>query len=302
MRVPEWSPKLALDIMERHSIDASIFSISVPGTHFGDDAEARRLSRQCNEYMAGCITEWPHRFGAFAALPLPDVAGAVEEASYALSTLKLDGVALFTSYAGAHLGHPTFDPILEVLNENHAVAFVHPTAHPANRELNLSFPAFLIEYTFETTRAAVNLILSGAIDRFPHIRFILSHAGGTLPFLSWRVAEVTASLLSEPRLMQQYPLPFVANHSHAMTPALFMERAQRFWYDTANAAGPQVFASLELVASSDRILFGTDWPYVPERQLASTSGALDISVPDQMCREDILWNNPVALFPRFSEG
>ena len=262
VRVPDWSPNAALELMDRNYIAASVVSISVPGTHFGDDAEARHLSRQCNEYMADCIAKWPRRFGAFADLPLPDIEGAITEATYALGTLKLDGVALFTSYSGVHLGHPKFDPLLEVLDAHQAVTFIHPTAHPSNRELDLNFPAFLVEYTFDTTRCAVNLILSATLDRFPNIRFILSHAGGTLPFLSWRVAEVTSSLLTQPRLMKQYPLPFVADHARDITPALFMERVSRFWYDTANAAGPQVMASLQLVSKGERILFGTDWPYV----------------------------------------
>ena len=121
--------------MDRKDIRTVIGSISVPGVHFGDDAEARLLARRCNEYSAELIARRPDRFGAFAALPLPDVEGAVEETAHALDVLKLDGVGLFTSYGSDHLGHARFDPLLQALDARGAVAFIHPTAHPACRAL-----------------------------------------------------------------------------------------------------------------------------------------------------------------------
>jgi predicted TIM-barrel fold metal-dependent hydrolase len=301
IRVPDWSPELALALMDRNGIHAALLSISVPSTHFGDDAKARLLSRQCNDYAAELIAKRPDRFGAFAAVALPDVDGAVEEIVRALDVLKLDGVGLLTSYGRDHLGHPRFDPILAALNERDAAVFIHPTAHPACRELTMDIPAFLVEYPFDTTRAAINLVLSGAMDRFPRIRFILPHAGGTLPFLSWRIAEVTSTLLTEPALMKRYPLPFVAEHRTSLTPDLIMSRLRRFWLDTASAAGSQVLACLEAVTEPDRILFGTDWPYIAETQVANTVQSLDQSVDDESLLRAINHDNAIRLFPRFGE-
>ena len=92
--------------------------------------------------------------------------------------LKHDGVSLFASYGENFLGDPLFDPLLEALDERGAVVFVHPGLHPSSKGFALPWPAFMMEYLFDTTRAAVNLVFSGAIDRFPRIRFILPHAGG----------------------------------------------------------------------------------------------------------------------------
>lgn len=181
VRVPEWTPELALSLMDRNGIDVAMLSISVPGTHFGDDKEARKLSRACNEYAADVLAKWSERFGAFAAVPLPDIDGAVEEIAHALDVLRLDGVGLITSYGQDHLGHPRFDPALSALNERDAAVFIHPTAHPSCQQLTMNIPAFLVEYPFDTTRAAINLVLSGAMDRYPRIRFILPHAGGPCP-------------------------------------------------------------------------------------------------------------------------
>jgi predicted TIM-barrel fold metal-dependent hydrolase len=298
VRVPAWTPELALALMDRQGIRTAIGSISVPGVHFGDDAAARALARRCNEYSAELVARWPDRFGAFAALPLPDVEGAVEEAAYALDVLKLDGVGLFTSYGRDHLGHSRFDPVLQALHERNAVAFIHPTTHPACRELNLGLPPFLVEYPFDTTRAVVNLILSGAVDRFGDIRFVLSHAGGALPYLSWRVASTAARLMTEPALLKRYPVPLIAEHGDGFTAEHFMTRLRRFWFDTANAAGPQVLAALAHVADPARILFGSDWPYVPETLVDDTVAALAESVPDAAPRAAIECGNALALFPR----
>jgi predicted TIM-barrel fold metal-dependent hydrolase len=300
VRVPPWTPELSLDLMDRKGIQAVIGSISVPGVHFGDDATARVLARRCNEYSAELTARRPDRFGAFAVLPLPDIEGAVEEAAYALDVLKLDGVGLFTSYGNDHLGHARFDPVLQALHERGSVAFIHPTTHPACRELTMGLPPFLVEYPFDTTRAVINLILSGAVDRFGDIRFVLSHAGGALPYLSWRVASTAARLMTEKALLERYPVPLLVEHGDDFTAEHFMTRLRRFWFDTANAAGPQVLSALAHVADPSRVLFGSDWPYVPESLVDDTIEALAGSVPDASARAAIERGNALELFPRLT--
>ena len=263
--------------MDRNGIATAITSISQPGVHFGDDAAARALARRCNEDAAGCVERWPQRFGGFAVLPLPDVAGACAEAAYALDALHLDGVVLFASCGDRFLGDPAFDRVLDVLNERSAVVFVHPAMHPTAREIRLDLPLFVVEYVFDTTRAATNLIFSGALDRFPNIRFILAHAGGTLPYLASRLA---ASPLIDPgRLGGRSPDDIRAKIKH-------------FWYDTALAFGPQTLAVLAAVADPKKILFGSDWPYAPETVTAETVRSLG---PAPELRE-----NALALFPRLA--
>ena len=302
VRVPAWTPELSLALMDRQGIRTVVGSISVPGVQFGDDAAARALARRCNEYSAELIARRPDRFGAFAALPLPDVEGAVEEAAYALDGLKLDGVGLFTSYGRDHLGHARFDPLLAALDARKAVAFVHPTTHPACRELDLGLPPFLVEYPFDTARAVLSLIFNGAVDRFPNIRFVLSHAGGALPYLSWRVAATAARLMTEPALLERYPVPLLLEYRDAFTADHFMTRLRTFWFDTANAAGPQVLDALKHVADPARILFGSDWPYVPESLVDDTVAALAESVPNAKARAAIERGNALALFPRLAQA
>jgi len=304
IRTPDWTPQAHIDFMDRHGIAASVPSLSVPGTHHGDDRKARELAHRCNEEAAEFVARHPRRLGAFATLPMPDVEGACEEARYALEVLKLDGVGLLASYNGTYLGDPGFDPVCEILHRHAAVALIHPNNHPSTRTVKQGIDKgignFLVEFLFDTTRAAINLIFSDTLDRFPNIRFILCHAGGTLPFVSWRVAEIVSRQMTLPPWDTQYPSAFMRRHAGRITPQLVLSQFKRFWYETALAAGPQTFGSLQAVADPQRILFGSDWPYCPDDMTDDMIDALnDKNMLDAKELDAIERTNALSLFARF---
>ena len=136
-----------------------------------------------NEYAAKLVADYPGRFGNFAMLPLTDAEGSLRELTYALDTLKADGIALMTSYGDKWLGDPLFLPVMEELNRRKALVYTHPTA--ANCCVNLvpTQPPVMIEFGTDTTRTIADIVFSGNARRFPDIRWIFSHAGGTMPFL-----------------------------------------------------------------------------------------------------------------------
>ena len=187
-KYPDWTPQLALELMDSHGIEVALTSLAQPGVGFGNEASAQTLARRCNDYAADLVARWPRRFGAFATVPMWSIEGAIAEITHCLDVLKFDGVSLFASYEEKFLGDPWFDPVMERLNARGAVVFVHPGLHPSSKGLALPWPAFMMEYLFDTTRAVVNLIFSGAIERFPRIQFILPHAGGLVPYFAWRLS------------------------------------------------------------------------------------------------------------------
>lgn len=276
--LPAWDVTSTLHLMDRYEIATAMLSLSEPGVAFGDARLARDLARQCNEYAAELIRAHPGRFGAFAILPLPDVDAALRELEYALETLRLDGVVLLSNSEGRYPGDPLFDDLFSELNRRKCVVFIHPTVPANHAQLQLNLPPFLVEFVFDTTRAAVNLLYSGTLERCPAIRFILAHAGGTVPYLATRIAAGQIVLPGAPQGTLTY--------------------LKQLYYDTALSISPFALPSLHALVDSSHILFGSDHPFAPELLVRSTiRGIESYNGFDQQARSHIEKDNALALFP-----
>lgn len=238
-----WSVEKTLADMDQAGVATAFNSIVVPGVWFGNAAEARRLARGCNEYGAKLVSDYPGRFGSFATVTVPDIDGSLIEAEYALDTLKADGILLFTSYGDKWLGDPMFAPLFEELNRRGAVVFVHPTTNACCANLLPGISSAEIEYGTDTTRAIVRMVYSGSALRYPKMRMIFSHGGGTMPYLIGRfVNRVSRGSASRDR------------HN-------FQAEIGNFYYDTAQTFNPVPMTALKHVVPMSQILFGTDYPY-----------------------------------------
>jgi predicted TIM-barrel fold metal-dependent hydrolase len=282
-RYPDWTPELALELMDRHGIALAMLSLGQPGVGFLPPDKAAVFGRRCNDYSAELIARHPQRFGCFGLLPMHDSAAAIAEARYCLETLRFEGISLFASYGEKFLGDAAFDPLLRYLDSRNAVVHVHPSLHPSSKSLDLPWPGFMIEYPFDTTRAAVNLLFSGALERFPNIRFILSHGGGTLPYLAWRLS---VAPMIDKRLQQRTREEIFAG-------------LKTFWYDNALASGAAPMGALSRIAAKERIVFGSDWPFCNDRVV--TEEIADFSAPDFLDPRTVAMiarDNALKLFPQ----
>lgn len=239
-----WTPEKSLDDMDGAGVATSMISIAPQGNPFDDPATAARFTRESNEYSARLAGDRPGRFGVFASLPLPNISASLTEIAYALDILKADGVAMFTSYVGTWLGDPIFDPVFEELNRRKAVVYTHPTTANCCGNLVPGIADFAIEWGTDTTRAIARMVFGGAAARYPDVRMIFSHAGGTMPFL----VERFTILAKSPPYAAQLPEGFV-------------KAAGRFYYDTAQTANPAAMAALSKVVPRSQIVFGTDFPF-----------------------------------------
>lgn len=289
--LPGWSPSSAVKFMDGHDIATGILSVSTPGVHFGDDAEAATWAREVNEYCAELSRAQPTRFGFFATLTLPDVAGAITEAEYALDTLGADGVVLLANNAGRYLGDPEFAPLLDFLHRRRMVVFVHPGELPA--EPVPGIPTFTADFLLDTTRTAISLILSGAMRQYDGIRFILAHAGGFVPYISYRIL---LTMLSQENKVQQ--LLTMADQKHQI-PKL-MGVFKQFYYDVALSSTPAAIPSLLEIADPSHVLYGSDFPFAPPVAVGFMAQQYERTPIDTLTRRAIDRTNAEQLFPRLT--
>jgi predicted TIM-barrel fold metal-dependent hydrolase len=271
--IPDWSTNASLELMDTHTIDTAIVSISTPGTEPGAMTEARTMAHRLNEFAAELVRDHPDRFGFFATLTLPDVDGALEELGYACNVLAADGVALHANSKGVYLGDPRFDPLFEELQRRGTVVFVHPSALPGPGVPGI--PAYAADFLLDSVRAALNLARTGTLDRCPDVRFILSHAGGFLPFAGARLTGV-----ADPGGSLQ----------------LGYERLQRFHLDSALASSPFALPSTLAWAQADHLTYGSDFPYARPEHVAAFTAALDQY--DAIDHQAVDRDNAENLFPR----
>ncbi|HEY2136700.1 MAG TPA: amidohydrolase family protein, partial [Xanthobacteraceae bacterium] len=255
-------PSVTCEKMAELGIEAAVVNpLSVAGVHHGNDADARYLCRSVNEALARFVSAEPRRLGFFATLPMPDVDGALAEMNYALDVLGADGVILLTHQNGSYVGDPAGEPLYAEMDRRATVCFVHPTIpayFPAGLNLKM-WPAY-IEYAFDTTRVAANLIYHEQLRKFPAIRWLLAHAGGAFPYLSMRLR-----LMEELETKGRAPpfpglgagAPFDQRVPEGVAPYL-----DKFYFDVALSGADAPMAALTTLAPANRIFYGSDWPFV----------------------------------------
>ena len=287
--LPTWTAPLAAKIMGKVGVETAILSVSAPGVWFGDAREAARWARSVNESAAAVVSTAPRNFGFFATLTLPDVDGAITEAEHALDVLHADGIVLLANNAGLYLGDPSFDRLLGLLNERGAVVFVHPGELPA--EPVPGIPSFTADFLLDTTRSAISLILSGALEKYDRIQWILAHAGGFVPYIAHRI--ILTMLKNEPK----WKLAALAVNRRREVEAR-MAVIRRFWFDIALSSTPTAIPSLLSVADPHRVLYGTDFPFAPPAAVRYMRTEYEQTQLTREQRRRIDRDNALALFPR----
>jgi predicted TIM-barrel fold metal-dependent hydrolase len=279
---PKWSAALSIEDMDKSGIATSILSIAQPGIWYGNNLdESRKLARELNEYGAKTVKDHPGRFGLFACIAPPDVDGSLKEIEYALDTLKADGIGLLTSYQDKYLGDPSFAPVYAELNRRKAVVYVHPTTPDCCRGLVPGIPPGSIEYATDSTRTIAHVVFSGTATKFPDIRWIWSHSGGTLPFLSGRFIRLAEE--RKPAHLPNGPLP----------------EFKKFYYELAQGNTPGQIAALLKMVEISQVLYGTDFPFRDGAEVNAGIKDYGFSAADVASIER---ENALKLLPRLKAG
>ncbi len=286
MNFPAWEIGKALDFMDGCGVATAMVSISDPGIYFGEIDFTRNLARRINELFAELINKYPGRFGAFASLPLPDIDAAISELDYAMDVLKLDGIALLTNVDNTYLGDVKLDRLFQELNRRKAVSYIHPSTIPGWKTAKLDLPPFLVDAPHDTTRAVTNLLYSGTLDKYSDITYILAHAGGTVPYLVYRIL-----------LGDQYR--DFSDFARQIAPRGMVNYLKNLYYDTALSASSHCLRSLQELVDNSHILFGSDYCFAPDYiAVSGINGLNEYFGSGSNVLKAIERENALKLFPR----
>jgi aminocarboxymuconate-semialdehyde decarboxylase len=235
-----------LSVMDELGIDVHVITLTTPGTHVESPRVAARLARITNDAFAAAKADHPTRFAPLATLPLCDPKASAAELTRAMGDLHCAGAMLFSNVNGKGLDEDAFWPIYEIANDRGAVLMIHPTSPVGVEAMTKYWLMPLNGFLFDTTLAASKLVFSGVVRRFPRIKWVLGHLGGTIPYLAerldrgWRAFAECRAHIDEP-------------------PSAYLKR--HFYYDTVNfAAGPLQLA-IDF-AGVDHVLAGSDYPHM----------------------------------------
>jgi 6-methylsalicylate decarboxylase len=289
---PNKSAAEGIEVMDKAGINMAFCSIIGPGIWFGDLEATRRLARECNDYAAKLVSDYPGRFGIFTTLPLPDIDGSLKEIEYGFETLKADGVYMFTNWGGKalygdkYLGDPALAPIYEELNRRNALVYTHPKDAACCHDILPGVNGATIEYPMDTTRTIMSLLASGTAAKYPNVKFIFSHAGGATTGVVGRMAGGSTTYLQEGGTLAP-GAPAAGDR---------LKILQRFYYDTAGATNPVTLGALRKMVALSQILFGNDFPFggaAEQHNLLVKSGVFSAK---ELAAID--YENPARLLPR----
>jgi predicted TIM-barrel fold metal-dependent hydrolase len=275
-----WHPGVALESMDQGGTATAITSIT-DGTFISLHPERVRIAREVNEFAAKMQQDHPGRFGHFATLPMPDINACLKEIEYALDELNLDGVDIRTSYQRQWLGDAAFAPIYEELDRRKAIVYSHPHQPPMVADLLPGVPGSTIEYCTDTSRAIASVVFGGVTTKYPNVRFIFSHGGGTMPFLLDRFR----NLAKRKAHAAKFPKGVDAH-------------LKKLYYEVAQAVHPGALDALMRIAPLDHVLFGTDFPHFNAKDTGAKLADYDGFGTKELAA--VTRGNALKLFPRFS--
>jgi aminocarboxymuconate-semialdehyde decarboxylase len=264
-------------MLDDHGIGMQVYTLTTPGTHVETPATAARLASMVNDEFAEGIAAHPGRFTALATLPLNDPAASVKELDRAIRQLKFRGAMLFSNVNHVALADERFYPLYELANDLEAVLYIHPT-HPLGVEAMTDFWLMpLVGFLFDTTLAASKLVFTGVPERFPKIKWVLTHLGGAIPYLAERLDRGYRAF-KECRVSIERP------------PSEYLKK---FYYDTVNF-NPDALKLAIAFAGADHLLAGSDYAHQigSPRLMLESLRALDIPETD---RAAILGGNAARL-------
>jgi 6-methylsalicylate decarboxylase len=288
----KWTPEVSLAEMDKNGVRTSVLSLASISDGFWDldPQSADKTVRASVDFAKKMQSDHPGRFGLFAPLSMIDIDSSLKQIEYAFDQAHADGIGIQSSCRSVYPGDPVNAPLWEELNKRKAVVFLHGPNPSCCSGLDVG-PAVnpsVVEVTFDMTRAALSLLTTGTLARYPDIKWLLSYGGGALPYLAGRIdAFVNGSM----RFQGGKPPKEIA-------PEGVFAALGKFYFDTVNVTAEPSWKALTDLAQPTHIVYGTDYLYFNNSQL----DAIDQRVKSSKQKRMILSENARRLLPRLAKA
>ena len=265
-------------VLEKEGVDTQVITLTTPGTHVETPATATRLARLVNDAFARVIAERSPRFAALATLPLNDVQASIAELKRAMTELRLPGAMVFSNVNGVALADKRYEPLWAEANRLEAIIHIHPTDPVGVEAMTDYWLMPLVGFLADTTLAAAKLVFAGVPDRYPNIKWVLSHLGGAIPYLAERLDRGWEAFPDCRADIQKRPTEYL----------------RRFYYDTVNFDPMAVRLAVDF-AGADRVMAASDYPHQIGSIPKMKSSLAELRVSDEE-RKKIMGENARKLY------
>ncbi|HEV8214766.1 MAG TPA: amidohydrolase family protein [Gemmatimonadaceae bacterium] len=265
-------------VLEKEGVDTQVITLTTPGTHVETPATAARLARLVNDAFAKVIAERSPRFTALATLPLNDVQASIAELKRAMTELRLPGAMVFSNVNGVALADKRYEPLWAEANRLEAIIHIHPTDPVGVEAMTDYWLMPLVGFLADTTLAAAKLVFAGVPERYPNIKWVLSHLGGAIPYLAERLDRGWEAFPDCRADIQKRPTEYL----------------RRFYYDTVNFDPMAVRLAVDF-AGADRIMAASDYPHQIGSIPKMKSSLAELRVSDEE-RKKIMGENARKLY------
>lgn len=220
--------------------------------------KAREVAIALNEERAEAERTYDGRFYGLATLPWQDTSAAIDVLEDAVTRLGLRGVTIHSNIAGQPIDSETCTPVYERIAALGVPLFLHPARTIAEERLRDWGLEYLVGYMYDTSTAALRLVLSGVVADNPSLRIVHPHCGATLPYLAGRIDH-------------SHDKPYSLGHRLPQVPS---EQLSGFYTDTMSQS-VETLAYARNFYTDGHVMFGSDFPYFStEEELAFVRGAV----------------------------
>jgi len=272
-----YDPEERIRMMDEKGLDMQVLTMTTPGVDIEEPSYGVKLTEIVNDAMAEVISKHPDRFSALATLPMKDSEAAVQELERSVEELGLPGAMIFTNVVGEPIDSKRFWPIYEKAEQLDAPIMIHPTSPT---EIGLMDPyrlVPLIGFPFETTVAISRLVFSGVLEKHPNLKLILSHLGGTVPYLAERIDRGYFAYPECKGILTKAP----------------SEYFKKTYMDVVSFYPPAIEFAIKFLGV-EKLLLGSDYPHQIGDVALSIDTVRKLNLQD-VDKERIMGNNAVKL-------